>query len=689
MASQQNPILAMDLTFPVKLFLILEFIDLKAPHLKSIMKWQDHGRCFHIIDKSAFEKSIMPIFFKSVHYDSIRRQLNIWGFQRVNSKLSPDFGGYYHEKFLRGQEMLSHLIERKNPQTVRAFVTEEVMVPAFDSLPPMPQTTLITNPMFASIAMNLLMENSSSQNIESDTSNLKSPVLSGSSKPMEGGIKFIPARSILNSEDRISTIKRPRTLHKSSRMSKHSSPLDLLDDGFESQLICSLYLNICQQDEELEKMETAVNYSNFLITGNYLRADYTPPTITEAKVAAKLHGCLHVLQTTGAISNEEQSLLEEKTEASTVCEDSTSTSNAYKTKQQDTSSICAKDNAHDNSNCSVNSVYTEEDEETIASFWRKHRKEKTTTPEIHQSLPLHRPQLVTPEMQLSPKPPKLSLQDGNQDHIKPKGPYSQLTSESFNWNKILNPLLKELSNNNLKSILPSKRKTQDLNPLLKEPFNGNFKYLPKSSNNNSSNVPPQKRKMIHDLNETIHEMNANHQTQTNSTKLSFEEAIERLLQFKNKFGHTCIPKSQPYLNLYEFCTEYRAWYQRHVRGQGLPMSEYSINALNAIGFDWTTPQQGHESVVSDTTKKEAIEDVAMNSFDEIISELTKFKNQVGHTYPPEDSLPHLHIFCKEYRVWYQDNLKGVGIQMPQSNIDALNAIGFEWNIQESNSGTTN
>ncbi|GFH57995.1 hypothetical protein CTEN210_14471 [Chaetoceros tenuissimus] len=178
----QTPILAMNLTFPVKLFLILEFIDLQAPHLKSIMSWSDHGRCFRILDKTAFEKTIMPIFFKSVHYDSIRRQLNIWGFQRVNKVSSPDFGGYYHEKFLRGQETLSHLIERNTSQS-GSTKTSEVL--SFDSLPPMPQTTQITSPVFASIAMNLLMGTPSSQNMDIDTaSTMKSPVLSGF-KPTE------------------------------------------------------------------------------------------------------------------------------------------------------------------------------------------------------------------------------------------------------------------------------------------------------------------------------------------------------------------------------------------------------------------------------------------------------------------------------------------------------------------------
>ena len=131
----QTPILAMNLTFPVKLFQILEFIDLQAPHLKSIMSWSDHGRCFRILDKTAFEKTIMPIFFKSVHYDSIRRQLNIWGFKRVNEVS----GGYYHEKFLRGQETLSHLIERNTSQS-GSCKTSEVL--DFDSLPPMQKSLL-------------------------------------------------------------------------------------------------------------------------------------------------------------------------------------------------------------------------------------------------------------------------------------------------------------------------------------------------------------------------------------------------------------------------------------------------------------------------------------------------------------------------------------------------------------------
>ena len=257
----QTPILAMNLTFPVKLFLILEFIDLQAPHLKSIMSWSDHGRCFRILDKTAFEKTIMHIFFKSNHYDSIRRQLNIWGFKRVNKVSSPDFGGYYHEKFLRGQETLSHLIERKTSQS-GSSKTSEVL--DFDSLPPMPQTTQITSPVFASIAMNLLM-GTPSQNMDIDTtSTMKSPVLS-SFKPTEQS--SIPAHEI--------------TLPTAQFGRRHSAPLAsdfVLQQQFQQQQQQQIQQQQQQQDihnkslVQEQALIESINSNNQISTINKARA---------------------------------------------------------------------------------------------------------------------------------------------------------------------------------------------------------------------------------------------------------------------------------------------------------------------------------------------------------------------------------------------------------------------------------
>ena len=156
--------------------------------------------------------------------------------------------------------------------------------------------------------------------------------------------------------------------------------------------------------------------------------------MTEAKVAAKLHGCLDIIQTSNTIvSSEEQSLLlgyDKDGEA--VCETN---------KQQKASLICTENYVNDESDCSIHSDYSDGDEETIASFWRKYRKDKLTTPDIDQSLPLFRPQIITPEMQSSPKlPPKFSLQDilspqtGNLKYILPKPtlPYSILSTPHNN-----------------------------------------------------------------------------------------------------------------------------------------------------------------------------------------------------------------------------------------------------------------
>lgn len=133
--------------------------------------------------------------------------------------------------------------------------------------------------------------------------------------------------------------------------------------------------------------------------------------MTEAKIAAKLHGCLDIIQTSNTISSEEQSLLGYDKDGEAVCET---------TKKQKASLICAENYVNDESDCSINSNYSEGGEETIV---RKYRKDKLTTPDIDQSLPFHRPQIITPEMQL---PPKFSLQDilspqtGNLKYILPR-----------------------------------------------------------------------------------------------------------------------------------------------------------------------------------------------------------------------------------------------------------------------------
>ena len=128
-------------SFPFKVFKILEHIDLAAPQWKSIISWSDHGRSFRVHNRKKFESEIMPLYFKTNHYESFRKQLSIWGFKRINGVRHPDCGSYHHELFLRGNPSLCGKIERnaksKADERGWSFPMQE---PDFSSMQPMPQS---------------------------------------------------------------------------------------------------------------------------------------------------------------------------------------------------------------------------------------------------------------------------------------------------------------------------------------------------------------------------------------------------------------------------------------------------------------------------------------------------------------------------------------------------------------------
>jgi HSF-type DNA-binding len=79
----------------------------------SIVRWLPHGRAFKIYNKSLFVEHVLPVYFPAqTEYASFQRQLNIYGFVRLNCK-GPDKNGYYHEFLLRGRQQLATLIPRK------------------------------------------------------------------------------------------------------------------------------------------------------------------------------------------------------------------------------------------------------------------------------------------------------------------------------------------------------------------------------------------------------------------------------------------------------------------------------------------------------------------------------------------------------------------------------------------------
>lgn len=134
------------LSFPVRLHKIL--MQAETQGLSHACKWLSHGRAFVVLDRKAFAKEVLPVFFKQVRsveslysvcllyrpecviliisnhffasneytfektrFGSFQRQLNLYGFFRM-SRRSKDRGAYYHELFLRGRADLSYHITR-------------------------------------------------------------------------------------------------------------------------------------------------------------------------------------------------------------------------------------------------------------------------------------------------------------------------------------------------------------------------------------------------------------------------------------------------------------------------------------------------------------------------------------------------------------------------------------------------
>eukprot|EP00979_Chaetoceros_neogracilis_P002329 scaffold408_cov177-Chaetoceros_neogracile.AAC.2 len=74
--------------FPVKLFQILEQIDIHNPELAPIVSWQPHGRSFRVHDLEKFKERILPEFFNDSQYTiyflhSSAQSLEIQAHERV------------------------------------------------------------------------------------------------------------------------------------------------------------------------------------------------------------------------------------------------------------------------------------------------------------------------------------------------------------------------------------------------------------------------------------------------------------------------------------------------------------------------------------------------------------------------------------------------------------------------------
>lgn len=94
--------------FPEKLHRLL--VEVEQAGRSDVISFIANGQAFAIHKPDKFFKEIVPKYFRQSRLSSFKRQLNLYGFELINT--GPARGGYYHEMFIKDRAELCRRMRR-------------------------------------------------------------------------------------------------------------------------------------------------------------------------------------------------------------------------------------------------------------------------------------------------------------------------------------------------------------------------------------------------------------------------------------------------------------------------------------------------------------------------------------------------------------------------------------------------